>query len=98
VWWLPGEDPNTAKGFGSPTTATAQEINTTALGLNSDQTFFWAVLVVKPAPYTRLIPPAEADRRPLVFKCSEKCDRCTTTDPVTGDAKTEPCNCQLICD
>jgi serine/threonine protein phosphatase PrpC len=98
VWWRPDADPNTAKGFAPPTTATTQAINTTALDLPSGQTFIWAVLVVQTNPFARLVPPAEANHRPLVFKCSEKCDSCTTTDPVTGETKTEPCNCKLICD
>jgi len=98
VWWRPDADPNTAKGFAPPTTATTQEIDTTALGLDTGQTFIWAVLVVQTKPYGRLLPLAEANHRPLVFKCAEKCDKCSTTDPVTGAAKTEPCNCQLFCD
>jgi pilus assembly protein CpaE len=70
VWWNTDEAPEAARGVAPPTTATSLAADLAPLhnaGQFRNAQVFWSVIVVRDAPYERLVSPADAERSALYY-------------------------------
>lgn len=73
VWWVEGQDPSTARGLAPPTRDTILSINLDVMyqaNLLGSGNVYWAVIVVRPDPYTRLTSPTVGQTRRFVYQPS----------------------------
>ncbi|MCS6845613.1 MAG: hypothetical protein NZ528_15045 [Caldilineales bacterium] len=71
VWWVEGQDPASARGVAPPTRDTHLSINLDVMyqaNLFGAGNVYWAVILVRPDPYTRLTLPTAGQGRRLVYQ------------------------------